>query len=190
MVMTIIEEIKNFVKEECLKPTSKCGFGPFEGHFEPMVEWSSKLADDLGGDKEVILIAAWLHDIGSIIEGREKHHIVGAKIARKKLEELNYPENKIQLVEKCILHHRGSRNDKRESLEEKIVAEADVMANFNEIEGILWYAFVIEKRDEKGGRREVLEKLERKWKQLHFDESRELIKPRLEAVRLLFGKND
>ena len=140
--MNIVEEIKNFVEEECLKPTSKYGFEPFEYHFKPTVEWAEKLVDKLGGDKEVILISAWLHDIGSIIEGRENHHITGAKIARKKLSEFDYPENKIQLVEKCILHHRGSRDDKRESLEEKIVAEADVLSNFDNIVGIIKTALV------------------------------------------------
>jgi uncharacterized protein len=190
MKKSIVEEIKNFVKEECLKPTSKYGFEPFEYHFKPVVEWAGKLADELGGDKEVVLIAAWLHDIGSIIEGREEHHLTGAKIARKKLSELDYSENKIRLVEKCILHHRGSRNDSRESLEEKIVAEADVLSNFNDVEAIFWYSFVIDKKDKEEARLEVLEKLERKFKQLHFKESKKMIKPRIEAVRLLFGKKD
>lgn len=186
--MDIIKEIKQFVKEECEKPTSKYGFEPFGNHFEPTVKWAEKLADELGGDKDVILIAAWLHDIGSIVEGREDHHIAGSKIARKKLSELDYPENKIQLVEKCILHHRGSRDDERESLEEKIVAEADAMSNFDNIEGIFKAAFVYENKNQKEARREVLEKLERKWKQLYFKKSRDLIRPRLEAVRILFGK--
>lgn len=56
--MNIVEEIRKFVKDECEKSTSKYGFEPFENHFEPMVEWVEKLADKLGGDKEVILIAS------------------------------------------------------------------------------------------------------------------------------------
>jgi uncharacterized protein len=136
----------------------------------------------------VILIASWLHDIGSIIEGRKDHHLTGAKIARKKLIELGFSENKIQLVEKCILHHRGSRNDKRETLEEKIVAEADIISNFDNIVGIINTALVYENKTEKEAKQEVLDKLERKWNQLHFQESRELVKPKLEAVRILFGE--
>ena len=129
--MNIIEEIKNFVEAECRKPTSKYGFESFENHFRPMVSWAGKLSDQLGGDKELILIASWLHDIGSIIEGRKDHHLTGAKIAEKKLVELDYPKIKIELVKKCILNHRGSRNDERKSLEEKIVAEADAISNFD-----------------------------------------------------------
>ena len=37
----------------------------------PVARYAEILADELGGDKEIILISAWLHDIGSIIHGRE-----------------------------------------------------------------------------------------------------------------------
>jgi len=186
--MNIIEEIKQFVEEECQKPSSKYGFGPFVYHFEPMVKWAEKLSDELGGDREVILIASWLHDIGSIIDGRENHHLTGARIAREKLSELRFPENKIQLVEKCILNHRGSRNDQRKSLEEKIVAEADVISNFDNIEGIFNAAFVYENKTQTEARQEVLNKLERKWKQLQFEKSKKMLKGKMEAVRILFKK--
>jgi len=184
--MNFIKEIRKFVEDECKKPTNAYGFEPFENHFKPMVECARRLADELGGDREVILIASWLHDIGSIIDGRENHHLSGAEIARKKLIELDYPEDKIELVEKCILNHRGSQNRKRESLEEQIVAEADVISNFENIVGIIKTALVHENKTEKEAKREVLEKLERKWQQLYFKESKKLIKPKRKAVRLLF----
>ena len=140
--MDIINEIKHFVEDECKKPTSKYGYEPFHFHFVPMVNYAEKLADELGGDKEVILIAAWLHDIGSIIHGREDHHITGAKIAEEKLKELQYPAEKIELVKKCILNHRSSQQNGRSSLEEQIIAEADAMSNFDNIAGIFKAALV------------------------------------------------
>jgi uncharacterized protein len=188
--LVIVEKIRKFVKNECHKPGNNYGSEVYFKHFEPTAKWAEKLADELGGDKEVVLIAAWMHDIGSIIEGRAEHHLTGSEIARKKLVELNYPENKIRLVEKCILHHRGSRNDKRETLEEQIVAEADIISNFENIAGIFITALVYENKTEAEAEKEVLKKLERKWKQLHFEESRKLIKPKLKAVRLLFSKQD
>lgn len=130
-----------------------------------------------------------MHDIGSIIEGRENHYVTGSEIARKKLVELDYPKEKIRLVEDCIMHHRGSRNDERTTLEEKIVAEAGIVSNFDNIIGIVKTALVYENKTEKEAKQEVLDKLERKWKQLHFEESRKLIKPRLEAIRLLFNNS-
>ena len=183
--MNIVKEIKKFVEDECKKPSSKYGYEPFTFHFGPVANYAAKLADDLGGDKEVILIAAWLHDIGSIKYGREDHHITGAKIAEKKLKELEYPAEKIELVKKCILNHRGSTKTK--SLEEQILAEADTMSNFNNISGIFKAAFIFEKMNQGEAKEAVRKKLENKWKQLRFKKSKQLIKPKYEAAMLLLG---
>ncbi len=99
--MDVVKEIRDFVEAECKKPTSKYGFEPFEFHFAPTVKYVEKLADELKiKDKEPLLIAGWIHDIGSIMRGRSDHHITGAEIAEAKLKELNYPEEKIVLVKK------------------------------------------------------------------------------------------
>jgi uncharacterized protein len=183
--MNIVNEIKKFVKSECKKPSSKYGYEPFSFHFKPMAEYAEKLTDQLGGDKEIVLIAAWLHDIGSIIYGREDHHITGAKIAEEKLKELGYSDEKIELVKQCILNHRGSKHNERKSLEEKIIAEADVMSNFDNIAGIFKAAFVYENKTQGEARDSVRRKLERKWRQLHFENSKKIVKPKFEAAMLL-----
>ena len=185
--MDIIEQIRDFVEEECKKPTSKYGYDPYLFHFIPMVNYAEKLTDKLEGDKEIILISAWLHDIGSIIYGRENHHETGAKIAEEKLKELNYPQEKINLVKKCILNHRGSREDFRESLEEKIIAEADAISNFDNITGIFGAAFLFENKNQKEAKESAKQKLERKWNQIHFEESKELVLPKYEAAMLLLS---
>lgn len=183
--MNIVLEIKNFVETECKKPSSKYGYEPFVFHFVPVARYAEQLADELGGDKEVILIAAWLHDIGAIIYGRKDHHITGAKIAEQKLTELEYPKEKMELVKKCILHHRGSKQSVRKSLEEKIVAEADVLSNFENIAGIFKAAYVYENLNQGKAKDSVRKKLENKWKQLHFEMSKKIIKPKYEAAMLL-----
>ena len=183
--MNIVQEIKNFVENECKKPSSKYGYEPFPFHFVPMVNYADKLSNELWGDKEIILIAAWLHDIGSIIHGREDHHITGAKIAEEKLKEMQYPAEKIELVKKCILNHRWSQQNWRSSIEEQIIAEADVMSNFDNIAGIFNAAFVYENKTQGEAKDSAREKLERKWKQLHFDKSKEIVKPKYEAAMLL-----
>ncbi|MFH1509822.1 MAG: HD domain-containing protein [Candidatus Nealsonbacteria bacterium] len=185
--MNIVEQVKNFVEEECKKPTSKYGLEPFSCHFVSVVEYATQLANKLEVDKEVVLIASWLHDIGSIMNGREDHHITGSEIAEKKLKELNYPPEKIELVKKCILNHRGSQDSNRESLEEKIVADADAMSNFNNIPGIFKAAFIYENKTQEGAKESVKQKLINKWNKLHFDDSKEIIKPKYEAIMLLLN---
>ena len=183
--MDIVQEVKHFVENECKKPSSKYGYEPFPFHFVPMASYAEKLADELDVDREIILIAAWLHDIGSIIYGREDHHITGAKIAEEKLKEFQYPANKIELIKKCILNHRGSQQNERDSIEEQIIAEADVLSNFDNLAGIFKAAFVYENKTQGEAKDSVRQKLERKWKQLHFDSSKELIRPKFEAAMLL-----
>ncbi|MEK9155918.1 MAG: HD domain-containing protein [Patescibacteria group bacterium] len=183
--MNIVEEIKEFVRSECEKPGSKYGAEPFAYHFAPVVEYAAKLVDELGGDREVVLLAAWLHDIGSIIEGRGNHHLSGARIAKQKLQELNYPPEKITQVVKCILNHRGSQASERGNIEEQIIAEADAMSAFDNFAGLFKAALVYEGKTQGEARDSVRQKLERKWQQLHFAKSKKIIEPKHKAAMLL-----
>jgi uncharacterized protein len=183
--MNIVEQIRQFVEEECKKPTSHYGYEPFPKHFVPMVKYAEQLAEQFEIDNEVIILAGWLHDIGSIIYGRKDHHITGAKIAEEKLMELCYSENKIKLIKKCILNHRGSVESNRESVEEQIIADADALCNFDMIDGLFSAALVFEKKNQSEARISVREKLIRKWNKLHFEESKKLIKPKFDAAMLL-----
>ena len=183
--MDTVDEVRNFVENECKKQTSKYGYEFFVFHMISMVGYAEKLAEKLNADREVVLLAAWLHDIGSIVYGREKHHITGARIAEEKLKELGYPEDKIQLIKKCILNHRGSQKNNRESSEEKIIAEADTLANFDNITGIFKAAFIYENKNQGEAKDSARKKLENKWKQLHFEDSKKIIKPKYEAAMLL-----
>lgn len=183
--MDIVKAVKNYVEEECKKPTSRYGYEPYLFHFIPMVRYAKELADELGADKEIVSIAGWLHDLGSIMEGRENHHISGAKIAEKKLLELNYPKDKIEKVKKCILNHRGSQNSQRDSLEEKIIAEADVLSNFENIGGLFKAAYEFENLNQVEAQESIKRKLQNKYNQLHFEKSKEIIKPKYDAAMFL-----
>ncbi len=187
MNQEIIEEVKEFVKKECEKPSSSYGSDPFDFHFKSVVKYSREMAEELDADKEVVTVAAWLHDIGSIVHGREDHHLTGKKIAEEKLKELGYDDDKIELVKECIENHRSSVDNPRETLEEKIVAEADAMSSFDDIPGLFQAAFVHEGKNRREARKSVKDKLERKWNQLHFEESREIIRPKYEAAMKILG---
>lgn len=181
----MIDKIKKFVEDECKKPTSKYGYEPFTYHFVPMVNYATALALELKADKEIVIISAWLHDIGSIIYGREDHHITSTKEAEKLLKKLKYPQEKIEHVKKCILNHRGSIKNDCVSTEEKIISDADAMSAFDNLSGIFKAAFVYENLDQGKAASSVRQKLSNKWSQLYFDKSKELIRPRYEAAMLL-----
>ncbi len=179
----IVEKIRKFVEEECNKETSKYGKDPYYFHFVPVVKLVKILAEKKGADKEIVELAAWLHDMGSIIYGRENHHITGAEIAEKKLREFNYPEDKIEKIKHCIIAHRGSNDIQPETVEAETVMEADAMSHFENIAGIFMAAF-IENKNQGEAKESVRQKLIRKWNQLS-DEGKELIKPKYDAAMLL-----
>lgn len=184
----IIEKVIGFVKEECNKETNKYGNDVYEYHFVPMVKYAKKLSKKYSVDEEIVEISAWLHDIGSIIEGRKDHHITGSEIAKKKLEELNYSQNKIEMVEKCIFNHRDSRKDFRKTKEEQIIAEADSMSNFDNIAGLFKIAFLHEGKSIEEAKKFVLKKLKNKYNKIS-EENKKLIKPKYEAIILLLNGN-
>lgn len=182
----IVEEIRKFVEGECKKESSKYGYEPHINHFVPTAKYAKILAEKENADIEVVEIAAWLHDIGSIIYGRENHHITGAEIAEKKLRELGYPEERIEKVKKCIFNHRGSVDCVRESKEEQVIADADAINAFDHIEGLFRAAFVSENLNQEKARESVRKKLINCYNKLSQN-AKEIIKPKYKAAMLLLN---
>lgn len=78
-------------------------------HTTNVVKFALELAEKEGADTEIVEIAAWLHDIGTIDPEAKiiDHHIYSAKIAKNLLKELGFEANKTERVERCILEHMG-----------------------------------------------------------------------------------
>ena len=104
---TIYEE----VKKRCELPTNTYGIGAWDHHIKVVYELAKRYASDYGANLEIVSLAALLHDIASVtnVEFTEEHHIIGATIAEDLLKKEEYPIDKIELIKKCILNHRGSK---------------------------------------------------------------------------------
>ncbi len=81
-------------------------------------------------DIEVLKLSALLHDIARGKEDMDRtgkicHAMEGAREAEKILKELGYPEEKIEKIKHCILAHRFKTGVKPETLEAKILFDAD-----------------------------------------------------------------
>ncbi len=79
-------------------------------------------------DMEVLKVAALLHDIGREKENKDKtgkvdHAIEGAKMAAAILKEKNFV--KIEEVKHCILAHRKRTAEEPQTIEAKILFDAD-----------------------------------------------------------------
>lgn len=74
-------------------------------------------------DKEALLIAAWFHDVGHI-KKCEGHEDISIELAKKFLEEIQYPNDGIQKVISLINATRLPRNP--QNLLEEIICDADL----------------------------------------------------------------
>ena len=81
-------------------------------------------------DLEVVQAGALLHDIGGAREandtsGQIDHAVIGAEMAKPILENLGFSSDKIEHIQECILCHRYRTNNKPQTIEAKIVHDAD-----------------------------------------------------------------
>lgn len=166
----IINYLKNEIKNRAENENNKFGIGVLY-HIQAVVKNAEILANKYNADKEVCIIAAWLHDIASITDYDlyEEHHIHGAKIADEILRNFKYDKNKIELVKKCILNHRGSLDNKRLSKEEQIIADADAISHFDSVPSLLYLAYKQKNMSIEEGKEFVKSKLERSFNKLSDD---------------------
>lgn len=171
----------------CKKDSNIYGYSAWSHHIESVVKFALILADKLEADKEILEIAALLHDIGSVTnkDWYEEHHIHGARIAQEILEKYSYPEEKIKSVKECIIAHRGSRDIKRLSLEAQILASADAMSHFENVDSLMHLAYAVHKLEVDEGREFVLGKLARSWKKL-MPEAKDILYDKYEAIKKTF----
>lgn len=130
------------IYERCSRPSNVFGMGIFD-HVKAVVKNGKELAEQYGGDVEVVMIAGWLHDIASITDESlyAMHHEYGAQMAGEILEGMNYPPEKTALVRACIRSHRGSVPAPKGSIEEWCVADADAISHFDSVPSLLYMAY-------------------------------------------------
>jgi uncharacterized protein len=186
--MQIIDEIKGIIKETCLAETNPHGAGALTHHIPRVARCAKQLAERVGADREIVEIAAWLHDYASVLNEKwvEDHHIHGAKLAEELLRKLNYPEDKIKRVSHCVYAHRGSKPKAQKTIEAKVVASADGMAHIIDAYETLHYAYTEKKLSIDEGARWLTAKLERSWRKM-MPEAHELIRDRYEAAKLFLN---
>lgn len=81
-------------------------------------------------DFDVLLPAALLHDIARAEESQDKtgqidHAILGGELAAKILLDLGYERNRVSGIKHCIQSHRYRTDKKPETIEAKILFDAD-----------------------------------------------------------------
>lgn len=137
-------------------------------HILPVVRFSGRLARALKADREIVELAALLHDHACLLDQKyyPEHHCHSARMARTILADLGYPEAKTEAVAEAILAHRGSRPRKRKTLEARILASADAMSHITELADMMYLAYGIHGLKTAAGATWLLAKFERSWSKI------------------------
>jgi uncharacterized protein len=120
--------------EEQTKGT-KDEYNIYREHIQYVYKYVVMLSKDKNVDLEVLELVALLHDISmtDMALDRSRHNEYGAEIAEQLLRENNYPEDKTQLVKRCILNHSKRRQQYRSTEEEQILVDADGLSHFDTV---------------------------------------------------------
>ena len=182
--MTIENRIYSEVKSRCKQPTNAYGIGAWDHHIEIVYELAKQYARDYEANIEIVALAALLHDIASVtnVDFTEEHHIIGANIAEELLLKENYPFEKIELIKKCILNHRGSRLVSKVSPEEICIADCDAMAHFYSIPSLLSMVYREKNLSIDEGSKFVMDKLDRSYNKMS-EKGKQLVKKQYDSAK-------
>lgn len=184
----IIEKVEACVVERCLAPTNVFGIGAWSHHIKSVVHNAVLLANTYSADLEVVTLAALLHDIASVTNKDyvEEHHVYGAQIAEQILLEYGYDDtNKIELIKKCILNHRGSVLKDKSTIEEICVADADAIAHFDNVPSLFSMVYKEKNMSIDEGAEFIKNKLMRSYQKLS-DDSKKIYAQKYVNVMTIF----
>ena len=188
--MNIIELVKNYVLERIqeYKINSDDNYDFWNEHIKYVYEESIKLAKEYNANVEIVSLGALLHDIALInkIGDRKDHHINGEIIAKELLEKMNYDTSKMNRVLKCIYNHRSSKN--AESIEEICVADADILAHFDNIPMLFNSAFVRNKVNLNDVKEWIKDMFEKDYNDLS-DKTKEMFREKYELILKIIINN-
>jgi uncharacterized protein len=120
-----MEDIKVFARDSF---SSARGSHDWD-HTERVYRLCMRLADAEGADREIVAIAAFLHDVGRPYQDESRgaicHAEKGAEIAEALLHDYPLSPDKKRDIVHCIRTHRFRGNRRPETLEAKILFDAD-----------------------------------------------------------------
>lgn len=139
----VIEYVKKMTAENG-RPSNY----PFRSRYEHTMRvyrWAIKLQAKLGGDIDIIALAALLHDVGW--DSERPHEEVGAELAVDFLDELGVEPEIIKRVGEIIMIHEDKDTEAELSLECKIVMDADLLDEVGAV-SVIWDAMATACEDE------------------------------------------
>ncbi len=148
----------------------------YEIHQKEVLNCAKKLLEEYEADKKVVTIACWFHDITKYqVKDKRKdldklhksHHKDGYEFTKRFLKKYEINPEEIEVVAQCVLRHRNSPPYKAITMEERIVAVADVMSHFTSIFYFTHFKFYPDDSIEEMNKKQT-QKLQRDWRDLQL----------------------
>lgn len=142
--MNIVDLILKYIKDESdnYKENALDHYDYWNNHISYVYQEALELAKKYNADIEIVSLGALLHDIALIkkVGDRKDHHINGKILADEILTKYDYPDDKKERVLSTVYNHRSCKN--ATNVEDLCVADADVLAHFDNIPMLFNSAFV------------------------------------------------
>ena len=152
-------------------------------HILRVLKWCIELGKKLEADLEVVVAAAYLHDLGRHYINSEAHGGLGAEKALPVLERIGFPPEKRAAVLLAIkVHDVAAIPEDRTSLESKILYDADKIDALGVV-GILRYIRRLYGRISMDA---ILADLDDRWNGLALPETKELCRKDYEYIKDYF----
>mgnify|MGYP003290335174 FL=1 len=188
-------EIVTYVDSEILPRYDSFDAAHRRDHVQRVIEQSLELARRHGLDADMAYVIAAYHDTG-LVEGREHHHTVSARIVREDVELRRwFSGEQIELMAEAVEDHRASSQHPPRSIYGRVVAEADRFIDCDEvIRRTVQYTLTHHPElDKEQGRERMHEHLREKYGyggylKLWFDDSENA--RRLEELRTLIADRE
>ena len=184
----IVKDIHSFVKKKSVIFGKKVpGYSDvFDNHVLSVKNFAQTLARHYKADEFVTVMAAYLHDISYILTfDHDNHEVEGAKFAKKFLRNYDIPEDQIKLISSCILNHRGSKNNKRETMEERIVACADAMDHISRFPHMFYRQS--RKKEYDDAVKWMRNKVEMGWNKISLKKARDMVRDKYNLAMKVFS---
>ena len=119
-MILLIDDLERIVEE---KMSMVKGTAHSYEHASRVLKIATFLAKLEKANLELVQLGALLHDVGRGVG--EPHNETGAELADTILDEMNYPQERKEKVVKIVFNHRFSFRNRLETLEQRIVWDAD-----------------------------------------------------------------
>lgn len=182
--------LRIFIEEKCLAPENYFQPAFYEKHLLIVENYALQLADICLADKEVVQVAALIHDIAAITDFSklDNHALDGAEMAKTLLA--NYPLTSEQKkkVYHCIECHSQPIQFGADIPEAVCISNADAMSQIAEPFYWMYYIFSVRKFGFAAGYNWYKQRIASHWKSI-IPPAREIINEKYLRTLQLFDYN-